>query len=398
MSRDTASEGARKQAVASAVAAIALAVSVCAPASGVELNRVVLRVNNRIATSYDFEKLKAERLAALARAEMPDAEKQQRAATVGVAVMKELFDELLVLSRADQLDMRAAEADVQAAIEQTKKNFGIVNEEDFESALAANGMTREQFRDQMVKNILIRQVMSREVYSKIVVEEEDLRRYYQQNPDEFREPAKRRLREVVVLTSSQGAEDLERSAQELRQSILSDEADAVVARWEEDGRSTGWIDLGWVEVGDLDPQLEGALDELEAGDVSVPTPARGGLHVIEVIEKRPAQLRSFKDVSAQIEAALSDQRFEEKLVGYMRDLERNAYIESDPPPEAAGFRSGRAAERRLIDPLESQLAGSSSTVPVEEPAAEGEGAEPVKGDDGNPDDMADPEEKPNPSR
>ena len=336
-----------------------------------ELNRVVLRVNDRIVTLYDYEKLTRERTIALSRAQIPEAERQQMLANLEVSVMKELFDENLLLSRADQLGLRADEADIRSSIERTKASFGISSEEEFDRALAGNGMTQESFRADVEKNLLIRQVMGREVYSQVGVEEEDIRRYYQQNSDDFRQPARRRLREVVVLETMQDADERLRLATELRGLILAGEGDEQIESRESEGVTTGWIDLGWVDVGDLDPQLEEALNGLSPGSVSEPTLARGGLHVIQTVEQEESRLRPFQDVSAEIEARLSDERFEEQMDGYMRELETSAYIESDPPPEAAGFRGSRALKLTAVDPLEAQLAAQeaqSETATSEESA------------------------------
>lgn len=337
-------------------------------AVAVEINRVVLRVNDRIVSLYDYEKLKSERIVALSRAEMPEAQRQQLLSTVGVTVMKEMFDETLLLSRADQLGLSAAEGDVRTSMDRTKAGFGITSDEEFETALASNGMTRESFRAQIEKNLLIRQVMGREVYSQVTVEDEDLRRYYQQNPEEFREPARRNLREIVVLETEQTADERQSLGAELRSNILAGEADEAVATYEQDGLTTGWIDLGWVEVGDLDPQLEAALADLGPGSVSEPTAARGGLHVIQIVEFQEPRLKPFNDVSAAIERRLSDEGFAGEMDSYMRDLEQKAYIESDPPPEAAGFRSGSAGDRRIVDPLEAQL--SAQSVEPDQPEAD----------------------------
>ena len=81
----------------------------------------------------------------------------------------------------------------------------------------------------------------------------------------------------------------------------------------------------------------------------------------------------FNDVRTAIERRLTDERFATEMDLYMRNLEKSAYIESDPPAEAAGFRSGRAADRLLLDPLEAQIeaAGTAS----EEPVADDEDAD-----------------------
>jgi peptidyl-prolyl cis-trans isomerase SurA len=319
-----------------------------------EVNRIVLRVNDRIATLYDYELAKQDRLAMLARTEMPEARKQEILATLGEAVMKDLFDEMLILSRADQLDIR------------------IETEEQFQSALISNQMTLESLREQIERNLVIRKVFGREVSPRIDLEEEDLRRYYQQHPEEFEVPARRQLREVVVLDSSDLA-DAERNelARELRSKILEGEGDETIATHEEQGLTTGWIDLGWVEVGDLDPQLEDALEGLEVGAVSKPTPARGGLHVLQVVEDRKATLKEFQEVRDQIRAREGDRLFQAEMEVYVRELEEKALIESYPPPDAAGFRTTRGApELERVDPFEVTVPAAEEELPESETEAE----------------------------
>jgi peptidyl-prolyl cis-trans isomerase SurA len=138
---------------------------------GTEVNRIVLRVNDRIATLYDYELAKQDRLAMLARAEMPEARKQEILATLGEAVMKDLFDEMLILSRADQLDIRVPEEEIDAAVEQTKASFGIETEEQFQNALISNQMTLAGLREQIERNLVIRKVFGREISPRIDLEE-----------------------------------------------------------------------------------------------------------------------------------------------------------------------------------------------------------------------------------
>jgi hypothetical protein len=90
--------------------------------------------------------------------------------------------------------------------------------------------------------------------------------------------------------------------------------------------------------------------------------------VIQIVEFQEPRLRPFNDVSAAIERRLSDEGFAGEMDSYMRDLEQKAYIESDPPPEAAGFRSGSAGERKIVDPLEAQL--SAQSVEPDQPEAD----------------------------
>lgn len=314
-----------------------------------EVNRIVLRVNDRIATLYDYERLRDERLLQLARSGLSEEEQQRARASVGVDTMRNLFQEMLLLSRADQLDVRIAPSRLQEAVENTKASFGIETEEAYEAALRQSGLTRESLRKQIENSLRIREVFGLEVYSEVEVGEEDLRRYYSANPEEFRTTAALLLREIIVLESSGASpEELMALAEELREAILSGAIEERLAETRADGSSTGWIELGWVESGDLDPQLQAAVEGLEVGAVSEPTPARGGLHLLEVRDRRESKIREFAEIRAELEEAERNRRIEKRQAEYLRELEDEAFIVANPPPDAAGFRAESPADEPTL--------------------------------------------------
>jgi parvulin-like peptidyl-prolyl isomerase len=331
------------------LALLATAILVAAvPATG-EVNRIVLRVNDRIATLQDYEKLKNERVRALARPGISEEERQRQLANVGVDTMRNLFQEMLLLSRADQLEIRIGPSELQEALESTKQSFGIETDEDYEEALRQSGMTRELLRKQIESSLRIRDVFGMEVYSQIGFEEEDLRRYYGANPDEFRTTAAALLREVIALESAGiDAVALSELAAELRVAIAAGEVDQLLAETEAAGSTTAWIDLGWVEAGDLDTQLEAAIDGLETGGVSEPTEARGGLHILQVLERREARVRDFAEVREQLEIAERARRIEKRQAEYLRELEDEAFIVANPPLDAAGFRAEVTTDEPIV--------------------------------------------------
>ncbi len=341
------------------------------PAAGfADVNRIVLRVNDRIATLYDYEQLKRERIMSIERSEIPPERRQELLASLGEATMRELYEELLVLSRADQLDVKIPEKSIQEALERARASFGIESEEDFERALAQSGMTRDDLREQMTRNLRIREVIGREVHSRIDLEDEDLRRHYQANLEEFRVPEQFELSELVVL-DREGSDPAERAAlaAELKERVAAGTlTDAELESYRDEGAVAGWIALGWVGRGDLDPSLEEAAWSLEPGAVSEPVEARGGLHLLRVNERKAAEVLTFEEVRPQIEARLGNRRFRDELAKYMSELEGRSYIVFQPPPDAAGFRPDTRA------PRDDALSGLDAPLP---PVAETEGPAPT---------------------
>jgi parvulin-like peptidyl-prolyl isomerase len=296
---------------------------------------------------------------------MPQQAQQEYLANLGVTTMSDLFQEMLLLSRADQLGIRAEESEIREMIEEQKQNYGITTNEEFQQALAASNMTLDDMRSNLERDIMLQKVVGQEIHARIKVQEEDLRRYYQSNADQFREEERLKLQEVVVLGSSGlKADDLILLANEIRQQVINGGTLEEVSRpYVEQGMSTSPVELGWVSVGDLDRDLEEAVWNLEKGEISEAIPGRGGLHVIQVVERQDATLKGFVDVKDQIEIRERARRLRDEMSKYAAELEKSAYIVANPPPEAAGFRASLQTEATASDSLSVALTAPLMTEP-----------------------------------
>lgn len=332
------------------------------------VNRVVLRVNDQIATLYDFEQRRENMAREISRSgDMEPAERREILAQVGELAYKDLFEELLIESRADQLGITAEEGQIEQQIAQMKQNFGIQSDEQFAQALAQSGMTERQLRERLQRDLRAREVMGREVQSRINLDEEDLRRYYQKNREQFRQPEQVQIREVVVLEENglPTAEERQRVAEQIRQAVAGGAslADAA-AEHAQRGHVSNVIDLGWVTPGDLDPALEAAAWKLAPGALSEPVAARGGLHLMQVIERREARIQPFPEVQEQIRRREQQRLMQEEIAEYMAELEKKSLIVTEPPPGAENFR--RLMGTRPLS--EEERLGLVDRAPAEPPA------------------------------
>ncbi len=339
--------------------------SLASPAHPAEvINRIVLRVNDRIATLYDYLEFQAQRRQQLLQDNLEPEVLKRSLDELGESVFKDMFDDLLLLSRADQLEVFIPEFEVDRMIRQMREEAGMESEEEFAAAIQRQfGVPLSRFREQWARQLRMREVVGAEVQRKIKLAEEDLRRYYRDHRDEFMTHREVHVREVVVLdTSDLTAEERQRLAAELHGQLAAGKTLEEVAEGAAPGSLSGVIDHGWIEQGDLARELEDAVWNLAIGEVSPPVPARGGIHLLRVVDIREPRLRSFDEVQEEIDTQERTRLFRQEFDAYMEDLERRAYVYLDPPEEAAGFRL--APRRAKPDPFE-----------ILEPASE-EAAEP----------------------
>ncbi|HUP22479.1 MAG TPA: SurA N-terminal domain-containing protein [Thermoanaerobaculia bacterium] len=329
------------------------------PVAAEVANRVVLRVNDRIVTLYDFDRQLARARADILEQARDSEQQRTLLDNAPREVMRSLFDELLILTRADQLGLAVRDLEVDQEIREQMTRFGLSTEEEMRAALAQNGITLEQFRTNLRNQLLWREVTQEELYPRIAVDEQELRALYRERASEFAVPEQRRLREVVVLEDGGlDADGRARVAGELRAAwVAGGDPEELVAgaRADHGELAVALLDVGWVGPGDLAPELERAVWQLAPGDVSEPIAARGGLHLAQVLELKEQSQRPFEDVRNALLARERSRRFEQELEKYLEELEEKAYYDFRPPQgledfETASGRRVREGQRELLAP------------------------------------------------
>ncbi len=300
-------------------------------------NRVVLRVNDRIVTLYEYQRAVAVQIRDIRNAPgLTDLRRQELLGESGRMIMKALFEEQLILSRADQLAVVVDESDVDEQIRTMWDRAGIENEEQFQDALAQQGMREQDFRDQMRKQLRSNIVRGREVAPRVDLADEDLRRFYSDNEERFAISERARLEEVVILEGVVPADRMAPLASLARTRLMSGEAAADVAEGLGEGATA--VDVGWITPGDLAAELDAVAWDLQTGEVAEAVTARGGLHVLKMLEREPASVQPFEDVRDAIERQERGRLFDEEFTLYMEELADAAYIVERLPEEAVGYR------------------------------------------------------------
>ncbi len=297
-------------------------------------------MNDRIVTLYDYRERLEERERSIRKADIPANDMLKALAAAPNGVLREMMDEILLLSRGDQLGTEVPESRIDEAVNATRKNMGLEEEGQWQEALQQYGMSETAFRARTRDNLLFQEVLGREVRGKIKVNDEDLQKYYREHPKEFEIPAQYKLRDLVVLEGAgRTPQELAALAADLRHQLDTGKTlDDLAALYAPLKRTSAVTDLGSVTSGELDKGLEAAIANVAVKGYSQPTQGRGGLHILQVVDRTPAKLRDYSEVQSELESAEKTRRMQTELATYMVDLEKQAYIVATPPPEAANFR------------------------------------------------------------
>ncbi|MEM9554110.1 MAG: peptidyl-prolyl cis-trans isomerase [Acidobacteriota bacterium] len=349
------------------------------PEGAEAINRIILRVNDEIVTLVEYERRKGDQIRGLlANPNVSNQDRQERLARVGQETMQQLYRETLIAARARSAGYSTSERDIDDAMRDVMSGQGIETVEELEAALAEAGMTLDSLRENLRQELIVGQVIRRDVTNRIEVPDDEVRAFYRNNQDRFEIPEKRKLVEVIVLDDGIATdEDLQALAATVRAELeAADDRAAAVAGYSERGLTTGVLDLGWLRRDELGEELAGAAFTVEPGVWSEPVEARGGLHLIFVEDLEERQMRSFEEVEEQIRARERQVRFGSQLRTFLAELEESSYVREDLPPDAVGFRALGDLEIEREDELEDfrapleALSGDAAAEPsTEDPEA-----------------------------
>ena len=136
------------------------------------------------------------------------------------------------------------------------------------------------------------------------------------------------VRHILVRTNELVSEDeAKRKLLSLRERIVNGVNFAELARLNsDDGSASRGGDLGWIYPGDTVPEFERAFTELKSMETSQPVKTPFGWHLIQVLERRMADMSSERK-RVEARKALLDRKGDEAYQEWLRQLRDRAYVE-----------------------------------------------------------------------
>ncbi len=137
-----------------------------------------------------------------------------------------------------------------------------------------------------------------------------------------------RIRHILVRTSETTSEaEARRRLLGLRERIAAGADFAALARANsDDSTAARGGDLDWIYPGDTVPEFERAFQELKPGEISQPVKTPFGYHLIQVLERRSADM-SPERRRLQARQVLRERKSDEAFQQWLRQLRDQTYVE-----------------------------------------------------------------------
>lgn len=306
----------------------ALVAATLAAAETVE--RIVAKVNGQIITLSQLEQEVQTTLERLGPAPTPE-EEQARLEKLRPETLNRMIDNLLVLQVAEERGLRVPARFFEEWKKGVMEQMKLTSEEEFVRQVELQGTSVETIRKQFEESLLLQEVRRMEVDSKVSVSEPEIGERYREHIADYTEPAKVRLREIVVkfdsATEVEEGQKARRLLQEIRQG--ADFAEMARMHSESSSREAGG-DLGFFEKGELTDTLEKAAFDLSPGEVSDVIRMESAFYIIRVEEKVEEKVKTLEEVRSEVADAIFQEKMNAQLERYIQQLRERAIIEIKP--------------------------------------------------------------------
>jgi peptidyl-prolyl cis-trans isomerase SurA len=301
------------------------------PYGGTTVEDIIARVNDQIITRSDYERAQTE----------VDRDARQRGATTMQEVaaahkdlLRNLIDQQLWLSKGKQLGV-SGDTELVKRLDEIRKQYNLKSMEDLEAAAKEQGVSFEDFKQNIKNQIITQDVMRQEVGNSIRFTPGEAERFYEEHKQDYQQPESVHLSEILISTGGETQGDkvaaAKAKADDVENRLHAGGDFAQLAKSFSDGPTAQQGgELGQYQPGALPKLLEDKTFPLQVGQFTEPILTRQGYIILKVDDHQKGGIKPFKEVEAQVEDAFYMSRMEPAIRAYLTKLREESFIDIKP--------------------------------------------------------------------
>ncbi|WP_456405001.1 peptidylprolyl isomerase [Thiolapillus sp.] len=263
------------------------------------MDRIVAIVNDDVVLHSELQQEADAIRSKLAQAgapDLPESELEEQA-------LERLIVHKLQMAEAKKLGVSVDDETLLKAMNNIAAQNGLTLEE-LAAALEEQGMSMDEYRQELRNEITLQRLRNREVISRIQITKAEVDNYLahaEENPG-GREAY--RIRHILIPTpdgaSSEDIAKARKQAEQIMQRLQKGEDFAALAtRYSAGRQSLEGGDLGWLEAGQVPSLFLKELAEMERGDMRGPFHAASGFHIIKLEDYKGGDRNIIKQTHAR---------------------------------------------------------------------------------------------------
>lgn len=294
-------------------------------------------------------------------------------------VLRDLIDQSLLAQRGKDMGVNV-ETDVVKRMDEVRTRNNLASMEELQQKVEESGLGWEEFRNNIRNNLLIQEVIRREVGSRLIIDKDEVKKYYEEHTKDFHRAEMVYLSELFVSTVDKPEAEipaLEEKAKKLLDRLKNGEdLEEMAKRYSDGDTAKQGGDLGGFKRGQLSPELEELVFKMKPRELSNVIRTKTGFLVLRLDMRYEAGLQPVDKVEGEIMNRLYGEKIPGAMRRYLTKLREESYvvvkpgysdpaavasnpiIEVEPAPEVDKSKKGKKEKKSEKDAKEKKNAES----------------------------------------
>lgn len=205
-------------------------------------------------------------------------------------VLERLIVENLQLQIGERSGIRITDEELNQAVGTIAQRNNMTVDQ-FRAALTRDGLSYDDARDQIRREMIISRVRQRRVAERIQVSEQEVKNFLASDLGKVQLSEELHLANILIPTpesaNSEAIQTAARQAMEIYQQLKqgADFSQLAIAKSASDNALEGG-DMGWRKAAQLPPPFDRELSAMSVGEITQPARTPGGFIILKVLEKR----------------------------------------------------------------------------------------------------------------
>lgn len=308
-------------------AACIMACRVNARAEPVLLDGILAVVNGTVITWSDL--VMRERGLRRSTDDLPAEERHD----IREKILQDLIDEQLMIEEAKRMALTPDDAEIERHIEKIKADNGLTSDEALDEALAKDGLTREDLKNNLSEEIAFLRLQQRFLNQPVQVTDQEIRTYYDAEWTGAKEGTRVEISHILLRLPEEGEDPgAERAARERLDELKREWEKGtpfaeLATTYSQDASAADGGYLGWFSLDGLRPEFAEAISGIRPGGVAGPVKTDRGYHLLLLIARAEKGLERGAPVWEEIKKTLTERKRAELFDSWIERLRKRATIE-----------------------------------------------------------------------
>lgn len=247
-------------------------------------------------------------------------------------LLSQIIEKKLILQEANKRGVRLTDSELDLALKDIEERNHFPDREAFKRAVTQEGLSWEKYREDLKNQLTLLKLMNREVEANLLVREEEIPAYYDAHPEQFKLADQIRLKQILFrLSPTASAEQIDRARERAGQALAAaregEDFDALAQQYSDGAERRKGGDLGFFKKGELAPEIDQIVFNLETGAISPIIRTDLGFHIFKAQDRQTGRRQPLEKVRKEAEERLLAEKREEARRRWLDDVWRRSFVE-----------------------------------------------------------------------